>query len=197
MKKLVLFVSIFCICMMSCKKNNQPEQVEADLASFAYLKNLRFLLTKNQIEQVLPKEIKIISDNEDGVLYELEKNDIKHQITALFYGNEFFDMLMLELDFTKNKTQQALVFEYLLKELTQKNKAPFSTENNENGQFISWIDGSMQEAIHYKITLSKQDNIVGLNYVIEIKDESNFEHDDFGGEWIQRGEDGEWIFVPD
>lgn len=184
------------IVSFSCKPKAANETEDFDYKSLDYIKDLRFSLTNNEVLNLLPKDKKMFSESEDGFLYTFKRDNIEHQITTLFYGEEFFSTLIATLVFSEDKSQLDAVFMYLNKMLENKYKAPVTHDKNDLEESITWLEETKEQDINYTIKLAKFENTISVSYLLIQKHAEDFETEDENGEWVQRGENGDWIFVP-
>lgn len=178
-------------CQGSAEKNTDSK--EFDFSQFDYIEYLYFLKTWKECEQLLPNPKTLVVDNEDGFGYEFSKQNIKQNATFLFYGADFFTEAIVEIDFTQNPEQLEKSFMYITKLLeNQRGKAALHDVLT-NQETISWFEETTAGEL-FVLTLTKYDHIIVLNLRSE---EIEYGGGDEGGEWVQRGEDGEWVFIPD
>jgi hypothetical protein len=194
----IIYSTFLLLLIISFSCQNKAENVAEnfDYKSLDYLKDFRFLLTSNDILNLLPNDKKMFSESEDGFLYTFKRDNIEHQVTALFYGDEHFNTLIATLVFSDNKNQQDAIFNHLKKMLGDKYQEPVTHDKNDLEESITWLEITMYDDVNFTIQLSKFENTITLNFQTPQKHPEDFETEDENGEWVQRGENGDWIFVP-
>ena len=164
-KQRLIFLSLFGFIILSCQKKISEETTKNNLADFDYLQNISFDLSLDELQKEWPIEMKKISDNEDGTMFQMTKHNIKHDISILFYGFETFEALTLEIDFSKNLAFQKTVYDHLLNQLTKKYQAPTPIEDLANNASYTWLVGKTDEALQNKITLSSSEHIINIIFI--------------------------------
>lgn len=187
---LAIFMTVIS-CESSTEKNAETEAF--NLSQFDYIAHLYFLKTWKECEQLLPNPKTLVVDNEDGFGYNFGLDNIKQNATFLFYGADFFSEAIVEIDFSENTEQLESSYLYITKLIeNQRGKAALH-ENTANQETNSWFEETTDGEL-FVLTLTKYDHLIAFNLRSE---EIEYGGGDEGGEWVQRGEDGEWIFVPD
>jgi len=176
------------------KSDNDENEQNIDFAQFDYIGALHFAITRDEITQLLPHDKKLVGDKEEGFAYDFVQEEIEHHMVVLTYGAESFTDLTIELDFSKHATAIEKAFMYINKHLENRFEAPVSHAASSNQETITWIDNNLSDNQVLTITLTKYDKLITVNYHA-----INNDNEDYGGaegEWVQRGPNGEWIFVP-
>jgi hypothetical protein len=201
MKKHIYFTRAFSLGLLllvvSCSDivpDTVTKSKDVDLSQFDYLDNLFYERSRENITKVLPLEKILVADSEDGLLYTFGHQGVKHTATFLFYGHDWFMDGDISIEFSGNLDGIDLAFNYITK-IFEKNfgKADFN-ERTDVDATITWIEEDMHGNIYIR-KLSKYDEMIAANFRIEESDE---DYGDGGteGEWVQRGENGDWVFVP-
>jgi hypothetical protein len=181
------------ITTISCESKNNVDSDKFDFSQFDYIEHTYFLKTWSECQQQLPDSKKLVVESEDGFSYEFGTNNITQNATFLFYGADFFSEAIIEIDFSKNAEKLEESFIYITKLIeNQRGKAALHDVLT-NQETITWFEETMDGEL-YVLSLTKYDQLIVFSLKIE---EIEYGDGDEGGEWVQRGPDGEWVFVPD
>ena len=189
----LLFTSIM---ILGCESKEKKSNNAIEYKSIDYINSLTFSLSSDEVLQLLPENKKMVTNSEDGFLYEFENEGINHQITALFYGEKYFNTLIATLIFSKENSNQILVFDYLKKMLANKKGKAFSHDKTELEETLTWIEQARDQSLNYEIRLSNFENTISVSFLTSRSNEEDFEENHANGEWVQSGENGDWTFVP-
>jgi hypothetical protein len=191
-----LFLATIIFLFFSCNEDNvhseQPVS-KIELSQFDYLEKLFFTSTSKDLEKLLPANKTLIGNNEDGLAYDFGENGIKQSTSFMFYGNNFFSDANISIEFTDNLDSLDHVFIYISKLLENKNGKPNFYDKTDADETITWIEENVDGNL-YITKLTKYDTMISVNLNLEEAD-SDY-GSDVNGEWVQRGENGEWVFVP-
>jgi hypothetical protein len=200
MKTNLLTTLIFgaAILFSSCSSNEKTEDKEKDqmqkldLKNFDYIGKITFNQQTDEIVNILPQDKTVIGDTEDGFAYEFSHDNIKHTITVLTYGSLFFSDLNIEIDFSENLSAIEKTFAYLSKLLENRFESPSSQAASSTQETLTWLEPILDDARFLYVTLTKHEQLITINL-------NAADNQDYGGkegEWVQRGPDGDWVFVP-
>lgn len=200
MKTTLLFSFILSIFLFSCdsKKTTSEEAqantLEIDLGSFDYIGKINFSISRQEIINMLPKDKKLVGDKEEGFAYDFTINDITHSLVVLNYGLTYFSDLNIELDFSKKTDDIEKAYMYINKALENRYENPITHETSSKQETITWKEETMDEDDNYMVILTKFEKQLTIQFLAQ----PNQEYDSHGteGEWIQRGPNGDWVFMP-
>lgn len=186
--------------LFSCSSNNkegsdqQEDLQEIDFMHFDYIAELHPSMKAEAIVKLLPADKKLIGDKEEGFAYDFTTDKINHSLVVLTYGEASFSDLTIELDFTSRIQDIERSFMYVTKILENRFHTAVTHAASSNQETITWSEKISDENKVLTITLTKYDKLITVNFNVV-----NNDNEDYGGadgEWVQRGPDGEWIFVP-
>lgn len=190
---IIRYLPIFvCLAMLlSCNQNTEKEAF--NYAQFDYIANFYFLKSKAECDQLLPNDKTLVDDNGAGFVYKFGSNNLVHRIKIMFNGREFFEDALFEIDFSKYPEHLEASFLYISKILEESRGVAAFHDVTDGEEFLVWTEETMEDFM-YLIKLSK----IGLKISLHFYEQPvDYGGADLGGEWIQRGENGEWVFVPD
>lgn len=85
---------------------------------------------------------------------------------------------------------------YLNKILENKYGKPADYNKSKLEETITWFEEINDDPFNHRISLSRFQQTIAVSYLTIPRHEEDFKADEENGEWVQRGENGEWIFVP-
>jgi hypothetical protein len=180
------------IATISCENKSAVNSDEFDYSQFDYLEHTYFLKTWLECQQQLPDPKKLVVESEDGFTYEFGTNNISQNATFLFYGADFFSEANIEIDFSKNAEKLESTFMYITKLIENHRGKAALHDVLSNQETITWFEETM-DGVLYVLSLTKYDQLIVFSLRAQ---EMEYGADDEGGEWVQRGPDGEWVWVP-
>jgi hypothetical protein len=154
MKRIVRYVSILVIgfLLYSCSNESKGD----DLSSFDYIASLSFDAEAKTLIAALPDGVKLLGENEEAMSFEFTTDDIRHEITFLFYGDVLFHETWIHIDFSKKPELIDPVFVYLEKQFYKKHgKAYLSDTKNPEDAHHSWHVDPLETELNRHITLTK------------------------------------------
>lgn len=177
MRLFVFLIPVFFALLTGCISEKPTEDEQFDFSSYTYIENIHFTTTINELSSVLPNNKReFIIAGEDGVRYEFEKDSVFHQVTALFYGADFFNTLIIELDFSMRESVIESVFAYLQDVLNKRFNQPVSQESTADDKTVTWMEETLDETLSFNINLKKFDRTIILEYfVIELQNSDDAE----------------------
>lgn len=184
--------------LFSCSQNTDSEQKatsDFNPDAFSWIRQLNFTTTYLELQKILPEKKEIILDTEDAVEYAFEISEIPAAVKALYYGEQFFNMLRLDFDFSNKLDKQLEMYQYFAGLLRDKyGEAIFDDQINGEDALV-FEEITMDDVLLQDITLQMFGNNIVITYTSSQNPDPVFENGT-EGEWIQRGEDGEWVWMP-
>lgn len=187
------FLSIYVSLAMLLSCNQNTEKEAFNYAQFDYIANFYFNKSKTECEQSLPNDKTLVDDNGAGFVYEFGSNNLVHRVKITFNGREFFEDALFEIDFSKYPEHLEASFLYISKMLEESRGAAAFHDVTDGEELLVWTEETMEDFL-YLIKLSKIGQMISIHFYEQPVDYGGV---DLGGEWVQRGENGEWVFVPD
>lgn len=177
MRLFVFWITALFALLTGCASENPNEEEQFDFSPFTYVENIHFTTTMNELSAVLPNNKReFLIAGEDGVRYEFEKEGVYHQVTALFYGADFFNTLIIELDFSMKESVIESVFAFLQDVLNKRFNQPVSQESTADDETVTWMEETLDKTLSFNINLKKFDRTIILEYfVIELQNSDDAE----------------------
>lgn len=155
----LVFFSFILLFACAGETNNSDEK------SFDYITEISFDMPVAEFNTKLLSGFRLIGDNEEALSLELVKNDVKHEILFLSYGDEFFHEAFVHLDFNKKQEQIDHVFNYLEKRFTTKyGKCYLSDVKVKEESHHSWHVDPMDTELNRHITLSRSGQVITVQF---------------------------------
>ncbi len=191
--KSVIYFLCAWFSLVSCDNGKQDSKL--DYEQFEYIKKIDPGLNFDAVLELIPENAKVIGNSEIGFSYSWEHDFTKHELSCFFYGNENFSELILVLDFSKKPEFADFAMNFVNKALENKFGKPQSYQSQDTDVLLEWsFTGDLG---HYIISLNqqKESNIIQISHIKQADDNVDNEENK-SGEWVQRGPDGDWVWVP-
>ena len=185
------------VLLASCSNQgkNDAKNTEIDFGQFDYIDGIDVRMTFNEVMGLLPSDKKTVSDSDIGMVYSWVRGKVSHELSAFFYGYDYYSELRVELDFSEDVENAEPTMFYLHKILENKYGAPYNYINSDEEEFVQWkevrMDGENIITLHFERT----NNLIKLESNVLDTEDLGFENGT-EGEWVQRGPDGEWVWMP-
>lgn len=197
----IAVASILFSCNNSLKKESEID-LDSDIHTF-FEDIVDKNFTRDELLKLLPNDNKAVTINKEMAVYEIRRDDVYIYAMFYFYGNEFCQEVDISFEVKNDDELKASRYYIILsKSLENKLGKPFDAYADDVTENISW-EVEMMDAVNL-ITLSKNQyqmlhyNSSYLLFEDIVPDADSFfdyYEDEENGEWVQVGEDGEWVFV--
>lgn len=195
-----LFTVLFgFLCSCSETKQDAPSEGKFsenfDMEGLTFVAQFSFSTSYAELSSLLPENRLTLLDTEDAIEYSFLVNDIPVTVKALYYGEYFFTSLRIGFDFSDRSVNQKEAFNFLSSLLHEQfGEAIFDDEINGEDALV-FEEITMDADLIRDVTLQVQGNYLVVTYSSQQNPDVNYENGT-EGEWIQRGEDGEWVWMP-
>ncbi len=199
MNKLIswVFLPLILSIAMACNSNSEQSEAakEFELSQFDYLASVGVAMSFDAVLNLLPNDKKTLSDSDIGFVYTWERDSVKHELSAFFYGYETLSELRAIYDFTKNPefTEQTMMYLHKIQE--NKYGAPVNYSDNAQEELVQWKETRMEGEYVISLYYEKTKDMITFECAILDKEDLDFQNGT-EGEWVQRGPDGEWVWMP-
>ena len=184
--------------LFSCTQNTDSDNTATsnlNLDAFAWIRQLNFTTTYQDLQKVLPENKEVLLNSDEAVEYAFQISEIPITVKALYYGEQFFTMLRLDFDFSSFSDKQIEAYQYFGNLLREKyGEAIFDDQINGEDALV-FEEITMDDVLLQDITLQMFGNNIVITYTSRQNPDPVFENGT-EGEWVQRGEDGEWVWMP-
>lgn len=183
--------------LVSCNNDAQSEDNSGSFTpqDFSYITEYNFNTTKSQFLSLIPSGIKPLKNTEDHVEFEFERNNIIHTIHALNYGEEFFYMVSIRINFNGNENLAEDVFNHVNAALEKRFGRPVSAIDLQDGKTLIYKDKTTDNTLINMVNVSFNGMTLLLDFSSVQDVDTEFDENE-EGDWVQRGTDGTWIWVP-
>lgn len=218
MKKTNLLTILIIFLMASCSSETKPSEnqtesvkenaeisviddfdvgdfeIETDI-NFSFIKYLQLGITYDESKEYLDKHIdsSTLKKTQQGLEYNWEDEmGVEHNLSLGSYDDYILGFLTYRIDFPSEETK-LLTWGYyadLQRNLLETYGEPTTMEESERSGKTIWDN---EEVV---VMLSNSDDNINLTIDYNFPSDSEFEKDEENGEWVQVGEDGRWVFVP-
>lgn len=165
------------------------QEIDAFKAHFKYMVSLELGWSRDRVTSELPDKYTVFVDDENYLSFEYKAE--LFSIIATFG----FDEELNNTDYTvsvevEKEELMSLLFEYIKEKITQHWLSEISTSSIEE-YYANWEIN--KDGTNFIVHLSVNENHLNLNALVN---DTVFRDEKEDGEWVQVGEDGRWIFVP-
>lgn len=193
-----LFIPLLMFSVLSCQQTNEIQEaettgIETDISYFDYLANLEFGSTRQDLARMLPTDLKMQMDNEDGVAYQNTKNGVTQELSFVFYGEKVFSEAIISIQFSREDSNCSRVFQRLLNSFECKYGQASEVIYEGGYEVHEWE--MKNKGLIQNLIVESDNEILNINFSVRLPESSN-NYNIEDGEWVPTGPDGRMVFVP-
>lgn len=170
---------------------NEEARINNFLFEFGYLSALEINWPKSQVELAMPEHYKVFVDDENYYSFQY-KDSLFHVIASFgFYEEDFSTDYSISLEVKKGEEDLVRALFDKMEDNVSQHWITHLQNSKAEENYVTWEINKDER--NFKIHMSMKENHFNIN---GSSNAVSFSKEEDEGEWVQVGEDGRWIFVP-